>query len=198
MRLINKMGFTLIELIIVVVIIGILAAIAAPMMNSVNTKAMLTEVETGLSAIATSMQEYYAENDGYPFPHVGHGWISGLIEMNGGSTSCFPGLAIRNPGQYGSAAIGGGPATLDGVYISQDCFSIAFGNDTSTPPVICYEANMNKVYGNTVVGLPPKYADISSTVDDTAQIGELYYDMSTKQYYQYNWSKTGAQQGPFR
>jgi type IV pilus assembly protein PilA len=61
----NQKGFTLIELMIVVAIIGILAAIAIPNFLSYQKKAKTSEAKTNLGAIRTSEESYKAENDVY-------------------------------------------------------------------------------------------------------------------------------------
>ncbi len=61
----NKKGFTLIELMIVVAIIGILAAIAIPNFIRYQLKAKTAEAKTNLKAIGTSQEAYRAEMDGY-------------------------------------------------------------------------------------------------------------------------------------
>lgn len=58
--MVNKRGFTLVELMIVVLIIGIMASIAIPMYRSYAGKAQATEVTNSMGAVMTGLQEYYA------------------------------------------------------------------------------------------------------------------------------------------
>ena len=58
-------GFTLIELMIVVAIIGILAAIAIPNFLRFQLKAKSSEGKTNLAAIRTAEESYFAEYGGY-------------------------------------------------------------------------------------------------------------------------------------
>jgi len=54
-------GFTLVELIIVIVIVGILSIVAVPIYRGYTKKAIATEAKTLLGSIATSQKVYYAE-----------------------------------------------------------------------------------------------------------------------------------------
>ena len=65
MRMRNKKGFTLIELMIVVAIIGILAAIAIPNFLKFQAKSKQSEAKTNLKAIYTAETGYYGENNTY-------------------------------------------------------------------------------------------------------------------------------------
>ena len=61
----NQKGFTLIELMIVVAIIGILAAIAIPNFMQYQLKAKTAEAKSNLGGIRTAQEAYKAENDVY-------------------------------------------------------------------------------------------------------------------------------------
>ena len=64
-RIHNRKGFTLIELMIVVVIIGILAALAIPRFMKATTKSKQTEAKQLLKQVYTMERAYRQENDTY-------------------------------------------------------------------------------------------------------------------------------------
>ncbi|MGB3096145.1 MAG: prepilin-type N-terminal cleavage/methylation domain-containing protein [Candidatus Deferrimicrobiaceae bacterium] len=61
----NKKGFTLIELMIVVAIIGILAAIAIPNFLKFQAKSKQSEAKTNLKGIYTAETGYFGEVNSY-------------------------------------------------------------------------------------------------------------------------------------
>ena len=54
-------GFTLVELVIVIVIVGILAIVAVPIYRGYTRKAMASEGKSLLGSVQTSQKIYYAE-----------------------------------------------------------------------------------------------------------------------------------------
>ena len=61
----NAKGFTLIELMIVIAIIGILAAIAIPQFSAYRTRSYNSAAEADLRNAATAQEAYYVDNQRY-------------------------------------------------------------------------------------------------------------------------------------
>lgn len=59
-------GFTIVELLIVIVVIGILAALVLNSFSGVQARARDTERRTDINAIATQLEVYYNDGGGYP------------------------------------------------------------------------------------------------------------------------------------
>ena len=67
----NQKGFTLVELMITIVIVGILAAVAVPIYTANIKKAKMSECDAALGTIRTALRVYYATNDPTPaYPEV--------------------------------------------------------------------------------------------------------------------------------
>jgi prepilin-type N-terminal cleavage/methylation domain-containing protein len=61
-------AFTLIELLIVVAIIAILAAIAVPNFMEAQTRAKVSRAKTDMRTIAVALESYCVDNNEYPYP----------------------------------------------------------------------------------------------------------------------------------
>ena len=91
----NRKGFTLIELMIVVVIIGILAALAIPRFMEATKKAKVTEGKGILKQIYVAARAYYQENGEYPATGV----FNDASTKNQGWTP-IAGLPVDRPSGY--------------------------------------------------------------------------------------------------
>lgn len=67
MRKTNQKGFTIIELLVVIVIIGILVALALPQLFAAQARGRDTDRKNDLKNISQQLETYYNDNDGaYP------------------------------------------------------------------------------------------------------------------------------------
>jgi prepilin-type N-terminal cleavage/methylation domain-containing protein len=90
----KQKGFTIVELLIVIVVIGILAALVLNTFAGVQQRARDTERQTDITALATQLEVYYNDNGTYP--------AFSQIDTAAEAAAAFPGIdagALEAPGQ---------------------------------------------------------------------------------------------------
>lgn len=78
----NNKGFTLIELMIVVAIVGILTAVAVPAYQDYMVRARVTEGISLASAAKLAVEEYYQSNNAFPATQAATGYITPTATAN--------------------------------------------------------------------------------------------------------------------
>ncbi len=132
----GKAGFTLIELMIVVIIIGILAASAVPIYRANVRKAYAAEGFATLGAIRSAERLYKAEWDTYRAVTVAEGgiktvfgldttdnqyWNNGAFKVTGASSTAFTATAT------GSDSTAPGAAKISGMSLTMDQTGVTTG-----------------------------------------------------------------------
>ena len=77
----KQSGFTIIELLIVIVVIGILAALVLNAFGNIQERARDTERQNDINAIHTQLELYYADKGSYPAE------LSALTDLNEEATN---------------------------------------------------------------------------------------------------------------
>jgi prepilin-type N-terminal cleavage/methylation domain-containing protein len=116
----KQKGFTIIELLIVIVVIGILAALVITTFAGIQERARNTERETDIKAIHSQLESYYAQGAAsYPSAaQLGDSAANGWVETN------LRGIdlgALTAPGQTGNSVVAANPSIDNYFYEPTGC-----------------------------------------------------------------------------
>ena len=162
MRIKKSQGFTLIELMIVVAIIGILAAIAIPNFLKFQCKSKQSEAKTNLSGIFTAEKAFFGEYNTYGTDLISVNWqpdgtplyiygfsgdsypatVAGITSYNGAFNDTAQANVIGSPNRYNTAKmkdLAGGTlvnASLPPSALDGQSFTAGAAGDIDTDPTI--------------------------------------------------------------
>ncbi len=138
----NQGGFTLVELMIVVIIVGILAAVAIPMYQGATERAKASEAVAALGTIRGAMRVYYAEHGTYvgtgvvPFAAGGLVTATGVLDVTDSdllgryfSTECYTFDAAPGAATFDIECDGGNSAASQAAEVSSIIRSINQNGD---------------------------------------------------------------------
>ncbi len=114
-------GFTIVELLIAVTIIGVLAAIAIPNYQRYVSQANRVDATTELMRIAAEQEKYYLQNNTYATEALLAPFISGVSSAaNLATQNDYYDIAITDNGGYQSGFIVTATAKNDGPQFNSD------------------------------------------------------------------------------
>lgn len=107
-------GFTIVELLIVIVVIGILAALVLNAFGNVQAKARDTQRQTDVRSLATALEVYYNNNGQYPSTVI-LGTAAGQLSGVDAGAILAPNNKTVNA-VYSAAAAAAAPTTKTNMY----------------------------------------------------------------------------------
>jgi prepilin-type N-terminal cleavage/methylation domain-containing protein len=141
----NQRGFTLIELMICITIIGVLATVAIPMFQTVPERSKSTEAVTALSLIRTSMRIYYVE----------HGTFANGTFFTDGAQVTSGGL------------LGVSDNDLMGRYFSSECYTFDGAPTVNSFKILCEGANSTAPFAGEVLA-------VEVTIDQDGELARVF------------------------
>jgi prepilin-type N-terminal cleavage/methylation domain-containing protein len=115
----SRRGFTLLELMVVVVIVGILATIAIPKLTNTKEKAYVGAMKSDLRNLATAEEAFFYDSAKY---------TTSLAQMNNFQLSAGVSLASL------STVVGGWSASVQSAYAPNRLCALFSGNAPPVPP----------------------------------------------------------------
>lgn len=130
-------AFTIVELLIVIVVVGVLAAISIVAYNNIAAKARDAQRMSDISSITKALELYYIENGAYP--------PGSWAYSDTASWDTF----ISALGQFGSGISSGDPINQRGSSSAQSAYIYSYFTNTSgspTTPGYCGVTGIRQMY----------------------------------------------------
>ena len=159
MKAVQK-GFTLIELMIVIAIIGILAAIAIPAYQNYTVRSQVTEGLSMADGWKTSISEYFAQNGSFPVAYTSSGGAGNIV-------------AAATAGKYVGSITFGGAGQIKITYSGSQVNSKINGSVMMLSPGT--DSNLDVIWICGTASLP---TNVSSTVADNTTVSAQYLPAS--------------------
>jgi len=149
-----------------IIIIGILASIAAPLMRGFKTKAICTEAVTAMGAIRSAAMMYHSIYGAWPLQDESFHALSAIPDSR--FSQLFPGL--------------GSAGDLHGVYFGETCYQIE--SHPEGIDIFCY---IGQGYTNN----GERASETAGILGSQDTYGFFYWDESTKKMLQHNIPDSG-------
>lgn len=135
----RQSGFTLVELMIVVVVIGVLAAIALPSYQNSVRKSRRSDAHSLLMEVANRQEQFFSNNNTYTDDPADLGYTATDGEFRSPEdyyqvTLAAPGGGALTTGFVATAT----PATDSAQAEDGDCLSMVYDNTGLKSPVACW------------------------------------------------------------
>jgi type IV pilus assembly protein PilE len=135
-RMKKHSGFTLMELMIVVAIIGIISAIAFPSYNSYMKKSRRADAKVGLSKLADKQERFYLQENIYATTTAALGLANPVVSKEGYYNITVSAGAGTAGFILSAAAVGA--QTSDTTTSAGDCTTMTLSSTGARTPVDCW------------------------------------------------------------